>query len=94
VLDEVGKPKPVEVRVGISDGQFVEIKDGLAEGAVIITGTEIPGAREAARAAPWHVALGAIPSIPSFQRRAALTAAVAESLIRIVDLKRSYALGT
>jgi hypothetical protein len=34
----------VEVRVGISDGQHVELRDGLEEGAAVITGTEIPGA--------------------------------------------------
>jgi HlyD family secretion protein len=47
VPDEKGQPKPVDVRIGISDGQFVEVRDGLAEGALVITGTEIPGARPA-----------------------------------------------
>jgi HlyD family secretion protein len=68
VLDEVGKPKPVEVRVGISDGQFVEIKDGLAEGAVIITGTEIPGARGGAGPRPG-TSPSSNPFNPQFQRR-------------------------
>jgi HlyD family secretion protein len=45
VPDEQGQPRAVEVRIGVSDGQFVELRDGLAEGAVVITGTEIPGAR-------------------------------------------------
>jgi len=47
VPDEKGQPKPVEVRIGVSDGQFVEMREGLVEGAVVITGTEIPGARAA-----------------------------------------------
>ena len=45
VPGEQGRPKPVEVRTGVSDGQFVELREGLAEGAPVITGTEIPGAR-------------------------------------------------
>ena len=47
VPDEKGQPKSVEVRTGVSDGQFVEVRDGLVEGALVITGTEIPGARAA-----------------------------------------------
>ena len=47
VPDETGQPKPVDVRIGVSDGQFVEVREGLEEGAVVITGTEIPGARAA-----------------------------------------------
>ena len=68
VLDEAGKPKPVEVRVGISDGQFVEIKDGLAEGTVVITGTEIPGARGGAGPRPGS-SPSSNPFNPQFQRR-------------------------
>jgi HlyD family secretion protein len=45
VPGEQGKPKAVEVRTGVSDGQFVELREGLDEGATVITGTEIPGAR-------------------------------------------------
>jgi HlyD family secretion protein len=43
-LDANGRPKALDVRVGISDGQFVELRDGLEEGAAVITGTQIPGA--------------------------------------------------
>jgi len=68
VLDEAGRPKPVEVRVGISDGQFVEIRDGLAEGAVIVTGTEIPGARGAGGPRPGS-SPSSNPFNPQFQRR-------------------------
>ena len=68
VLDATGQPKPVDVRVGISDGQFVEVRDGLEQGAAVITGTEIPGARGAAAPRP-----GSSPSTnpfsPQFQRR-------------------------
>ena len=68
VLDDTEQPRAVDVRVGISDGQFVEIREGLEEGAVVITGTEIPGARAGAGPRP-----GASPSTnpfsPQFQRR-------------------------
>jgi HlyD family secretion protein len=47
VPDEKGQPKPVDVRIGVSDGQYVELREGLEEGAAVITGTEIPGARAA-----------------------------------------------
>jgi HlyD family secretion protein len=39
-LGEGGKPEPSRVRVGLSDGQFVEVKEGLAEGALVVTGLE------------------------------------------------------
>jgi HlyD family secretion protein len=47
VPGEKGQPRAVDVRIGISDGQFVELREGLDEGAPVITGTEIPGARAA-----------------------------------------------
>jgi HlyD family secretion protein len=47
VPGEKGLPRAVDVRIGISDGQFVELREGLDEGAPVITGTEIPGARAA-----------------------------------------------
>lgn len=62
VPDEKGLPRAVEVRIGVSDGQFVELREGLEEGAAVITGTEIPGAR-AAGAAPRP---GASPSSNPF----------------------------
>jgi HlyD family secretion protein len=40
VLDETARPAPAPVKVGLSDGQFVEVKEGLAEGATVVTGTE------------------------------------------------------
>jgi HlyD family secretion protein len=63
VPDENGQPRAVDVRIGVSDGQFVELREGLDEGAVVITGTEIPGAR-AAGAGPRP---GASPSTNPFQ---------------------------
>jgi HlyD family secretion protein len=63
VPDENGQPKAVDVRIGVSDGQFVEVREGLEEGAVLITGTEIPGAR-AAGAGPRP---GTSPSSNPFQ---------------------------
>ena len=63
VPDEKGQPKPVDVRIGVSDGQFVEVREGLVEGAMVITGTEIPGAR-AAGAGPRP---GTSPSTNPFQ---------------------------
>jgi len=47
VPDEKGQPRAADVRIGVSDGQYVEVREGLEEGAVVITGTEIPGARAA-----------------------------------------------
>ncbi len=63
-----GQPKPVEVRVGISDGQHVEVREGLEEGAVVITGTEIPGARAGAGPRPGS-SPSSNPFNPQFQRR-------------------------
>ena len=48
VLDEKGQPQPARVRLGISDGQFVEVREGLDEGARVVTGAETDAARGAA----------------------------------------------
>ena len=48
VLNDKGVPEPKMVRMGISDGQFVEVRDGLAEGATIVTGIEAGPARAGA----------------------------------------------
>jgi HlyD family secretion protein len=45
VLNEKGEPQPARVRLGISDGQFVEVRGGLEEGARVVTGAEAEGAR-------------------------------------------------
>src|SRR6185295_8480115 len=36
VLDDKGQPQPVRVKTGVSDGQYVEVRDGLAEGARVV----------------------------------------------------------
>jgi HlyD family secretion protein len=46
-LGDDGRPKPAPVRLGISDGRFVEVLSGLSEGARVITGLE-----ETSRSAP------------------------------------------
>jgi HlyD family secretion protein len=38
VLDAQEAPQPVRVRQGITDGQFVEVVDGLTEGQAVVTG--------------------------------------------------------
>ena len=43
VVDENGKPKAVAVRVGLSDGTYSELVDGLSEGAQVIVGTQSDG---------------------------------------------------
>ncbi|HUI08497.1 MAG TPA: efflux RND transporter periplasmic adaptor subunit [Verrucomicrobiae bacterium] len=41
VLDASGKPKPVEIKTGISDGVFTEVTEGLTENDRVITGAII-----------------------------------------------------
>jgi HlyD family secretion protein len=36
---ENGEPKPVEVRLGLSDGMSTEVVSGLSEGSEVIIGT-------------------------------------------------------
>jgi HlyD family secretion protein len=43
VLGPDGQPKATPIRLGISDGRFVEVVEGLAEGARVVTGLEEPG---------------------------------------------------
>jgi HlyD family secretion protein len=50
VLGEGERPEPARVQVGLSDGQFVEVRDGLAEGTVIVTGLDTGTGRAAAGA--------------------------------------------
>jgi hypothetical protein len=49
VLNDKGAPEPKMLRLGISDGQFVEVRDGIAEGTAVVTGLDIGGARPGAR---------------------------------------------
>jgi HlyD family secretion protein len=43
IQGEDGRPKPTRVRLGISDGRFVEVLEGLEEGATVVTGVEEAG---------------------------------------------------
>jgi HlyD family secretion protein len=43
VLGEGEKPRPANVRLGLSDGRFVEVLEGLEEGAQVVTGVEAGG---------------------------------------------------
>ena len=45
VLNEKGEPQPARVRLGISDGQSVEVREGLDEGARVVTGAQTDVAR-------------------------------------------------
>jgi len=59
VLDDQGKPKPVQVKLGIGDGTFTAVVSGdLAEGQMVVTGiasksgtttTSAPGQQPAGR---------------------------------------------
>lgn len=42
-----GEPEPARIRPGITDGQYVEVVDGLAEGQAVITGIAAEAARGA-----------------------------------------------
>jgi len=37
-----GKPQPVTVKLGITDGIFTEVTEGLAENDVVVTGSNTP----------------------------------------------------
>ena len=56
VLDENGAPKPNPVQVGISDGQFVEVRNGLQEGALVVTGVESGSRAATGRPSPGATA--------------------------------------
>jgi HlyD family secretion protein len=48
VMDAKGQIQPAPVRLGISDGQFVEVREGLEEGTRVVTGADTGAARGAA----------------------------------------------
>jgi len=50
VLDE-GQPKLVSIETGISDGSFIEVTSGLAEGQEVITGVNQPASQQASSSA-------------------------------------------
>ncbi|MGE0454684.1 MAG: efflux RND transporter periplasmic adaptor subunit [Vicinamibacteria bacterium] len=49
VVGKDGRPEPRLVRLGITDGQFVEVRDGLAEGVSVVTGIDTSKASATAR---------------------------------------------
>jgi HlyD family secretion protein len=63
-----GKPKAQPVHTGINDGQWVEVTDGLDEGAQVITGLAAPGTA-AAGPRPGASPSTTNPFSPQFQRR-------------------------
>jgi HlyD family secretion protein len=65
VMDDSGTPKPTQVALGISDGQFVEVKEGLTEGQRIVVGAAQAGDRGPRTAA----SPSSNPFSPQFQRR-------------------------
>jgi HlyD family secretion protein len=68
VLGPQGQPQPAPVRLGLSDGQYVELLEGLQEGARLITGTSNPADRREPRAGSSPAA-SSNPFSPQFQRR-------------------------
>jgi HlyD family secretion protein len=60
-------PEPKKIVVGATDGQFVEVKEGLAEGDLVVTGVE--GEAGAAGRAGQPQQGGSNPFNPQFQRR-------------------------
>jgi HlyD family secretion protein len=68
VLNDKGQPEPVRVKVGVSDGQYVEVKDGLAEGARVVVGVEGEGTTRPSGPRPSGSPSNN-PFNPQFQRR-------------------------
>jgi HlyD family secretion protein len=60
-----GTPTPVPVRVGLSDGQFVEVRSGLDQGSAVVVGTQRPGAAGLSTGPPPSTN----PFSPQFRRR-------------------------
>jgi HlyD family secretion protein len=67
ILNDKGQPEPVRVRVGVSDGQYVEVQDGLPEGARVVVGIEGEGVRTPAARPSGSPSNN--PFNPQFQRR-------------------------
>jgi HlyD family secretion protein len=67
VLGADGRPQPQPVKLGLSDGQFAEVVEGLAEGAQVVTGLETPTGTTAAR--PSAAPSGSNPFAPQRERR-------------------------
>ena len=64
VPSAAGQPEPKRIRTGVSDGQFVEVRAGLDEGAAIITGYDLGLGRPGGAARP-SVSPSANPFAPT-----------------------------
>jgi HlyD family secretion protein len=67
ILNDKGQPEPVRVRVGVSDGQYVEVQDGISEGARVVVGVEAEGVRTPGTRPSGSPSIN--PFNPQFQRR-------------------------
>jgi len=67
-MNDKGQPDPTRVKVGVSDGQYVEVKEGLAEGARVVVGVEGDGTARPAGPRPSGSPSNN-PFNPQFQRR-------------------------
>jgi len=68
ILNDKGQPEPTRVRIGVSDGQYVEVKDGLPEGARVVVGVEGDGTARPTGPRPSGSPSNN-PFNPQFQRR-------------------------
>jgi HlyD family secretion protein len=59
--DKSAKPKPVQIKVGISDGVSTEVLDGLSEGDQVITGLETPSDQSSGARPPNPFGGGGFP---------------------------------
>jgi HlyD family secretion protein len=69
VAGEDGRPQPVRVRLGVSDGRFVEIVEGLEEGQKVITGLEEAGRPRTPAPSPSGANNPFQPARPNFRPR-------------------------
>jgi HlyD family secretion protein len=67
ILNDRGQPEPVRVTVGVSDGQYVEVQDGIPEGARVVVGVEAEGVRTPGTRPSGSPSIN--PFNPQFQRR-------------------------
>jgi HlyD family secretion protein len=67
VLGADGRPQAAPVRLGLSDGQFVEVVEGLEQGAQVVTGELLPVVAPGAR--PSASPSGSNPFAPQRERR-------------------------
>jgi HlyD family secretion protein len=64
-----GKPTPTRIRLGISDGRFVEVVSGLEEGAQVITGDDSARPRGASASPSPGASNPFAPGRPQFRAR-------------------------